>query len=608
MLGRPYTIYNTVLNSNVPAILREQGAIGIPVDCYPVEREVPVFTEMYWGHGQRILRAAHQVRRSPGVYGLYCSNYSCGPDSFNLHFFAHIMEGKPFAIIETDGHSGDAGTKTRVEAFLHCVAQDLAAAQPGPEPHDFRKAGSARLCLSKADSSREILLIPWIGPGSETVAAAFRGVGIRTECLPMPDAEALHLGRRFTSGKECLPMCLTLGNLIKRVQRPLSREERLAVLMPGSNGPCREGAYNLLNRITLDRLGWSDHVRIWSLDDSGYFDTIPTGLSMLFFTGVTASDLLLDALHHVRPVEARQGAAQEIYRRHFTRLVGHIEKAAAGDLSTPQALWQAATGRFFGIRRLLQEAAADFAAIRTEKVVPTVALVGEIYVRLDPFANDFLVEKLEARGLRVKLAPFTEWLEYLRSHHQGRRKVSEPFRPSEQPRSETDPERGLAGGGEALGLAGAQRGAASAEAGGGVSAQRAAGRGGAHPGNSVARVAGGSDCRGGQCGPARMHAQQDCRGPVLPHLRARGPAGADAFGQWGSDRCGGVGQLRIRNPLPARTKPAGRPRQGCRAWSRSDPVFLRRPARRARQLPDLPALRRFQARRFPAAGLRRSAF
>ena len=34
------------------------------------------------------------------------------------------MEGKPFAVIETDGHSGDAGTRTRVEAFLHCVEED----------------------------------------------------------------------------------------------------------------------------------------------------------------------------------------------------------------------------------------------------------------------------------------------------------------------------------------------------------------------------------------------------------------------------------------------------------------------------------------------------
>jgi predicted nucleotide-binding protein (sugar kinase/HSP70/actin superfamily) len=39
-------------------------------------------------------------------------------------------------------------------------------------------------------------------------------------------------------------------------------------------------------------------------------------------------------------------------------------------------------------------------------------VVGEIYVRCDPSANDCIIDKLEARGLQVRFAPFTEWLEY----------------------------------------------------------------------------------------------------------------------------------------------------------------------------------------------------
>ncbi len=148
VLGRAYTIHNKVLNSNVPAILREQGAIAVPVDCYPIAADVPVFHDMYWGYGQRILRAAHQARRTPGHYALFCSNYSCGPDSFTLHFFSYIMEGKPFAIIETDGHSGDAGTKTRIEAFLHCVREDLPTrgrrAGALQRPHQHRSPTSPR--------------------------------------------------------------------------------------------------------------------------------------------------------------------------------------------------------------------------------------------------------------------------------------------------------------------------------------------------------------------------------------------------------------------------------------------------------------------------------
>ncbi len=412
VLGRPYTIYNTVLNSNVPAILREQGAIGIPVDCYPVDASIPVFPGMYWGYGQDILRAAHQIRRTPGIYSLYCSNYSCGPDSFNLHFFAYIMEGKPFAIIETDGHSGDAGTKTRVEAFLHCVAQDQAAQAQRGLLNDFRRVELQPRRLREAVSAKETLIIPWISDGSQVVAACFRGAGLRAESLPMPDAESLRLGRRHTSGKECLPMCITLGNLLKRVERAPDPEERLTVLMPNTFGPCREGAYNLLSNIALERLGLTDRVRIWPLNDTGYFENVPSGLSALLFAGMTASDLLLDCLHDVRPVETRPGAANEIYRRYLRKLTARVEREAAGGLSISKALWQAGTGGFFGLRKLLADAAAEFAGVRGRQSLPTVMVVGEIYVRCDSFANDFIVEKLEERGLRARLAPFTEWLEY----------------------------------------------------------------------------------------------------------------------------------------------------------------------------------------------------
>ncbi len=412
VLGRPYTIYNTVLNSNVPALLREQGAIGLPLDCYPVDDAVPTFKDMYWSHGQRILRAAHQIRRTRGVYSLYCSNYSCGPDSFNLHFFAYIMEGKPFAVIETDGHSGDAGTKTRIEAFLHCVSLDLPGATAGTSLREFHRVERQPASLPEIIRQSETLLIPWIGPSSQVVAAALQGLGLPAECLPMPDTESLRHGRRHTSGKECLPMCLTLGNLLHRLERERTTDRRFALLMTTTNGPCREGCYNLLNQITLERLGWAGRVRIWSPADTGYFDDLPGGLSALIFTAMMASDLLEGALHDVRPVELRPGAAREIYDRSFARLLREIQAIVTGDLSLPAALWQVATGRLFGLRRLLADAAAEFARVRTSRALPTVLVVGEVYVRCDGFANNFIVDQLETRGLRARLAPLNEWIEY----------------------------------------------------------------------------------------------------------------------------------------------------------------------------------------------------
>ena len=411
VLGRPYTIYNTVLNSNVPALLREQGTIAIPLDCYPVDDSAPVFDRMYWGHGQRILRAAHQIRRTPDVYSIYCSNYSCGPDSFNLHFYSYIMDGKPYAVIETDGHSGDAGTKTRVEAYLYCVAEDRRRVTADKPASDFRSVQCRSLGLPEIRRRADKVLIPWTGLPSEVIAACLNAIGMPAESLPKPDAEALRLGRRHTSGKECLPMCITLGNLLKHLQNNGHNGNRYALLMPGTNGPCRFGVYNLLNWIVLDRLKYNQ-VQLWSPRSGEYFDGIPGSLKALLFSGFMVADLLNACLLDARATETSAGAAQRIYERYGTELLRLLRDTAGNGLSTSRMLGEVIGGRLFGMPDLLSRAASEFGAIKGRNPRPTVLVAGEIYVRCDPFANDNVIAKLEARGLRTRLAPFYEWLEY----------------------------------------------------------------------------------------------------------------------------------------------------------------------------------------------------
>jgi len=113
----------------------------------------------------------------------------------------------------------------------------------------------------------------------------------------------------------------------------------------------------------------------------------------------------------VRPVERRDGLAETIYKKYFDAMVTlEAEIKSSSALTTLREL----AGGMWGIRALLGRAAREFRLAKQtlQRRIPTVAIVGEIYVRLDAFGNDHLVEKLEARGLRVQMAPFCEWLEY----------------------------------------------------------------------------------------------------------------------------------------------------------------------------------------------------
>ncbi len=412
VLGRTYTIYNKVLNSNVPAILREQGAIAIPIDCLRLEGDTPLFKTIFWGYSQRNLRAAHQVRRMPNVYSVCCSNYACGPDSFTLHFYSYIMEGKPYAIIETDGHSGDAGTRTRIEAFLHCVREHIAKGGPMGTPHEFLKIEQRNTTLQKTKEDNEVIIIPRLGPGARTLAAALRGLGYQAEAMHVPTRETLAIGRKYTSGKECVPMVITLGSLIERVTKDPDPTRKFCFLMPAGRGPCRFGNYNHLHKIKLESLGLDKRVSVWSPSDNGYFDGIDAGTVALAYIGFIAGDLLLSMRYDARPAEVTPGAVDALYEKLAQELDDMLQQKASEDGSVACAAKEIFTKNYYGIRKFLMDAATAFKAISKRGELPTVLVTGEIYVRCDPFANDFVIDQLQKRGIRVKLSPFYEWLDY----------------------------------------------------------------------------------------------------------------------------------------------------------------------------------------------------
>ncbi|HEX9243513.1 MAG TPA: acyl-CoA dehydratase activase-related protein [Anaeromyxobacter sp.] len=409
VLGRAYTLHDEVLSSNLPALLREQGAVAIPVDCFPVPDEAPLVEGAFWSYTQRILRAAHEVRRTPGVYSIFASNYGCGPDSFTLHHYARLMQGKPFAVVETDGHAGDAGTKTRVEAFLHCVREDLrsgASAAAAPTPLLALRAST----LPEVAALGSRLLVPPMGPEKDAIVAAFRGYGLDVEALPEATAETIRIGRRHTSGKECLPMTITAGALLERIAAEPRRA--FTFFMPGSNGPCRFGMYRQLHQMVLERLGEGARVGIFSPPDHDYFQGVPAGLGAIVLGAMAGYGLLEDARRDVRPVERRPGAADDLYARWAARLFETVERAAAGDLSPGRAMLEAATGRVYGIRDVVAGCARELRAVKDPRPHPTVLLVGEIYVRSDPAANGRAADELERRGVRVRIEPVIEYMQY----------------------------------------------------------------------------------------------------------------------------------------------------------------------------------------------------
>ncbi len=121
-IGRPYNTVDAGLTLDLP---RKMAAMGYPtlyLDMVPYELDaiLPEFSNMYWHYGQKILATAAYVASHPRLFGVYFTNFMCGPDSYVMTYFKEIMNraGKPYLCLQFDGHGADAGYLTRVEAAL----------------------------------------------------------------------------------------------------------------------------------------------------------------------------------------------------------------------------------------------------------------------------------------------------------------------------------------------------------------------------------------------------------------------------------------------------------------------------------------------------------
>jgi predicted CoA-substrate-specific enzyme activase len=389
IVGRPYNSCDSGVNLEIPKKLRDLGVLPIPMDFLPLESVAPSkeIQEMYWRYGQRILAAGMIIKEDPRLYGVYITNFGCGPDSFISHFFRDLSKGKPYLQLEIDEHSADAGAITRCEAFLDSL-KNVGAKQ----------VTSLKRERAKTDRTKKIY-IPYMCDHSFPVAAAFKACGVEAEVFPESDEETLYWGRKLTSGKECYPCILTTGDMVKLVKDPHFDHSHAAFFMPSGNGPCRFGQYHRFHRLVLDDLGFH-HVPIYSpnQDETLYSDLGIMGsqFTRLGWQGIVAVDLLMKKLLETRPYEKENGETDQVYQKSLERVCEAILKGE-------------------NLEEVLQKSIEDFNKIEVDGLgtKPLIGIVGEIFVRLNRFANENVIRKIEQFGGEAWIAPLTEWILYV---------------------------------------------------------------------------------------------------------------------------------------------------------------------------------------------------
>ena len=120
LVGRPYNIYDKAINLSVATKLASVYGINvIPMDFLDLEGiDISgVNKNMFWNYGKKILQSAVKLSKESQFDLIYITNFKCGPDSFIKQFVSKAL-GRPFLVLQFDGHSNDAGMMTRCEAYL----------------------------------------------------------------------------------------------------------------------------------------------------------------------------------------------------------------------------------------------------------------------------------------------------------------------------------------------------------------------------------------------------------------------------------------------------------------------------------------------------------
>ncbi|MFH1068188.1 MAG: hypothetical protein V1794_01085 [Candidatus Glassbacteria bacterium] len=249
--------------------------------------------------------------------------------------------------------------------------------------------------------------------GAVAFAAAFRSVGVDAWPSPDSDAHTLDLGGRHTSGEECLPARVTLGNFLKITEEPDFVPEKTAFFMPTADGPCRFGQYAPYIRKVLRDIGLSQ-VMVFSPTSRDGYEGMGEQVNELMrnaLRGLVCADILRKMTHKTRPYETSRGDTDAVHKKWLAEVEKVLEVPGVPVRQRLSQLVKVMTGARDEFRRL----PAQYHRRR-----PLVGVVGEIFCRLTPFTNDFLIRKIEDIGGECTLAHIVEWVWYTNLEQQKR--------------------------------------------------------------------------------------------------------------------------------------------------------------------------------------------
>ncbi len=423
LVGRPYHA-DPLVQHKLSEMIASLGVNVISDDIVRSNNEVgtgETHLVRQWAYMNRIIKATQWCAEQPGdVQLVQMTSFGCGPDAFIQDELRAIMKnhGKPFTLLKIDDVSNIGSLKLRVRSLVESLrGRGVAKACAAAEPFAVRPM--------KGAAKRHILAPYFTEYLTPILPSLCRTIGFDVEVLPMSDAESAELGLKYANNEICYPATLIIGDVVKALRSGKYNPNEIAVAMSQTGGQCRATNYAALIRRAMDANGFADvplitlGVSTSASEDASQSDemNIPwvkyaSIIVTSFLYGDTISKMYHGAVSRLKPecsqAVGKAANAAEMLRDKYMQLANQpiLENNADALLV------------------LLAKAAEEFDGITTDKCIPAVGIVGEIFLKFNPFAHQFLAQKIIERGYEVVpalLSPFflQEFVNVIVQKHMG---------------------------------------------------------------------------------------------------------------------------------------------------------------------------------------------
>ncbi|MFT8317725.1 MAG: acyl-CoA dehydratase activase-related protein [Sporolactobacillus sp.] len=361
-----------------------------------------------WTYHSRLYRAAEVVKNEPQLELVQITSFGCGLDAITTDTVQEILERKSklYTWIKMDENSNLGAVRIRLRSLKAALIERKAeprkpnSAEPLKQPPIF----------TKANKKTYTILAPQMIPTHfEFFQRVFEMYGYRFEVLKDLTQSQVDEGLKYVNNDACYPAIITIGQLVSALKSGRYDLQRTAVILSQTGGGCRATNYIALLKKALGNAGF-EHIPVISLNHSpglekqpGFKVSLPLVKRLL--VSACLGDLLLRLRFAVRPYECKKGSTDHLYEQWKARCILLLES--------------------FSMRKyeqIIQEMIAAFDSLPVYSLKkPKVAIVGEIYVQFSPFANNGLVDTIEAEGGEAVVPDFLTFFLYGQYNHQFRR-------------------------------------------------------------------------------------------------------------------------------------------------------------------------------------------